>query len=63
MLFRSVSGSSESDHLSFDIDVRNDVIRFLGRGWWQEHGHILHDIELLDEADMPHSASLFIPSN
>ena len=64
-----VSGPSESDHLSFEPGIRNDiVIQF--RGVVKEHGHILHDIELLDEAGVedpgnskPYSASLSILSD
>jgi len=60
-----VSGSSESHHLSFEPEVRNDIdIRFIGTSEW--HRHRLHDIELLDEAGleyMPHSAFLSKPSN
>ena len=56
-----VLGPSESDHLSFEPGIRNDiVIQFSG----EEHGHFLHDIELLDEAGleyMPHSATLPLP--
>ena len=59
-----VSGSSESDRFSFVPKVRNDIfIRFIGR---ELHGHMLHDIELLDEAGleyMPHSVSLSNSSN
>ena len=59
-----VSDPSESDHLSFVPEVRNDIfIRFIG---YCGHGHYLHDIELLDEDGleyMPHSASLSVPSN
>ena len=55
----------ESDHLSFEPEIRNDiVIQF--RGTVEEHGHFLHDVELLDEAGseyMPHSSSLSILSN
>ena len=58
-----VSGSSESDHLSFEPGVRNDIdIRFIGTREWRRH--YLHDIELLDEAGleyMPHLASLSKP--
>jgi hypothetical protein len=63
-----VPGPSESDHLSFTPEVRNDIdIQFIGPAKF--HGHFLHDIELLDEAGleymphMPHSASLSILSN
>ena len=56
-----VSGPSESDHLSFVPEVRNDIfIRFIGTDKDSEHRHFLHDIELLDENGleyMPHSAS------
>ena len=43
-------GPSGSDHLSFEPGIRNDiVIQFIGTdGQW--HGHLLHDIELLDKA-------------
>ena len=55
-----VSGPSESDHLSFEPEVRNDIfIRFI-RPKHRSDSHILHDIELLDENGlkyMPHSAS------
>ena len=41
---------SESDHLSFEPGIRNDiVIQFRGTTV-ERHGHLLHDIELLDEA-------------
>ena len=57
-------GPSGSDRLSFEPEIRNDIfIQF--RGTAEEHGHFLHDIELLDEAAleyMPHSASLSISS-
>ena len=56
-----VSGPSESDHLSFVPEVRNDIfIRFIVPMEYSNHGHYLHDIELLDEAGLeykPHSAS------
>jgi len=54
-----IPGPSESDHLSFEPGRNDIVVQF--RGTVEEHGHILHDIELLDEAGqeyMPHSASL-----
>ena len=58
---------SESDHLSFEPEVRNDIfIRFIGPGEYRSDGHYLHDIELLDEAGleyMPHSATLSKASN
>ena len=42
-----ICGPSESDNLSFEPGIRNDiVIQFRGTGY----GHFLHDIELLDEA-------------
>ena len=54
-----VSGPSESVRPSFEPEVRNNIhIQFIGTG--QQHGHYLHDIELLDENGleyMPHSAS------
>jgi hypothetical protein len=48
------SDSSESDHLSFEPGIRNDiVVKFRGslanNG---THGHFLHDIEMLDEAGL-----------
>ena len=44
-----ISGPSESDHLSFEPGIRNDIfIQF--RGTVGEHSHFLHDVELLDEA-------------
>ena len=56
-----VSSPSESDHLSFKPEVRNDiVIRFIV-GPDKYHRHFLHSIELLDEGGleyMPHSDSL-----
>ena len=62
-----VSGPSESDHLLFEPEVRNDIyIRFIRTDTDYEHPHFLHDIELLDENGleyMPHSASLSVPSN
>ena len=43
-----VSGPSESVRPSFEPEVRNNIhIEFIGTG--QQHGHYLHDIELLDE--------------
>ena len=42
---------SESDLLSFEPGIRNDIfIQF--RRTVEEHGHILHDVELLDEAGL-----------
>ena len=58
-----VSGPSESDHLSFVPEVRNDI--FIQRTYWFRD-HFLHDVELLDEAGleyMPHSVSLSKLSN
>ena len=60
-----VSGPSQSDRLSFVPEVRNDIfIQLIGLGdrEYRCDGHLLHDIELLDEAGleyMPRSASLF----
>ena len=60
-------GPSESDHLSFEPGIRNDiVIQF--RDKVEGHNHLLHDIDLLDEAGAlwkyrPHSTSLSILSN
>ena len=46
-----VPGTSESDHLSSELGIQNDiVIQFRGIRKW--HGHLLHDIELLDEAGL-----------
>ena len=43
------SGPSDSDHLSFEPGIRNEiVIQF--KGTVGKHGHVLHDLELLDEA-------------
>ena len=63
-----VSGSSESNRLSFVPEVRNDIfIRFIRPNQYlRERDHYLHDIELLDEDGleyMPHSASLSKLSN
>ena len=70
MLFRStiddltlypiqVPDPSESDHLSFVPEVRNDIfIGFIkGPDEYRGHGHFLDDIELLEEDGleyMPH---------
>jgi hypothetical protein len=55
-----VLGPSGSD-LLFIPEIRNDIfIQFIGPDKERWHGHILHDIELLDEGRleyMPHSAS------
>ena len=46
-----IPSTSELDHLSFEPGVQNDiVIQFIGIRKW--HGHLLHDIELLDEAGL-----------
>ena len=42
--------ASESDHLSFEPGIRNDIV--IQFGTVKRHGHILHDIELFDEAGM-----------
>jgi hypothetical protein len=48
-----ISGPSESDHLSFKPGIRNEiVIRFRGTVDSKEQGHVLHDVELLDEAGL-----------
>ena len=56
-----VSGPSESDHLSFVPEVRNDIyVHFIMPYKYRAYDHILHDIELLDEFGLeylPHSAS------
>ena len=60
-----VSSPSESDHLSFVPEVRNVIyIRFITSGEYViiSECHLLHDIELLDEAGLeymplPHPAS------
>jgi hypothetical protein len=47
-----IPGPSESDHLSFEPGIRNDiVVKFRGPND-KSHGHVLHDIELLDEAGL-----------
>ena len=55
-----VSGPSESDRLSFEPGIRNDIyIRFI-LPYHYFNRDFLHDIELLDEAGLeyiPHSAS------
>ena len=59
-----LSDPSESDHLSFVPEVRNDIFIHFRKN--ELGNHILHDIELLDEAGlvyMPHSASLSKRSN
>ena len=44
-----ISSPSTSDHLSFEPGIRNDiVIQFREAGQW--YGHLLHDLELLDDA-------------
>ena len=56
-------GPSESDRLSFEPGIWNDIVIQFSE---EEHGHFLHDIELLDEGGlefMRHSASLPILSN
>ena len=56
-----VSGPSESDHLSFVPEVRNDIyMQFIMPYKYRAYDHILHDIELLDEFGLeylPHSSS------
>ena len=53
-----ISGPSESDHLSFEPGIWNDIfIQFRGMVFSDgrmEHGHFLHDVELLDEAGLKH---------
>ena len=46
-----VPGPSESGHLLFEPGIRNDIVIQFG-GTVERHGHYLHDIELLDEADL-----------
>ena len=64
-----VSGPSESDHLSFVPGVRNDIfIRFISTdSEFHSHGHLLHDIELLNywgfPYKLPHSASMSVLSD
>ena len=58
-----VSGPSESDRLSFEPEVRNDIyIRSIIPDYLHLHRHYLHDIELLDDAGLEstRSASLSI---
>ncbi|KAF8805288.1 hypothetical protein BYT27DRAFT_7193008, partial [Phlegmacium glaucopus] len=45
-----ISGPSESDHLSFEPGIRNDIVIQL-RGTVDDFDHFLHDIELLDEVE------------
>ena len=56
LILYPIPGPSDSDHLSFEPGIRNDiVIQF--RGSIEKHGHFLHDMELLDEDRleyMPH---------
>ena len=62
-----VSGPSESDHLSFEPEVRNVIsTRIIRQDEYPFNCNFLHDIELLDEDGleyMPHSASLSKLSN
>ena len=52
------SKSFDNDHLSFEPGIRNDlVIQFRGTDG-EEHGHFLHDIELLDEAGLEDPSGL-----
>jgi hypothetical protein len=47
-----VSGPFESDQLSFEPEIRNDIfIKFGGELAYWGHDHLLHDIELLGEGD------------
>ena len=39
---------SESDHLSFEPGIRNEIVIQFG-GTVKRHGNFLHDLELLDE--------------
>ena len=53
-----VPGSSDSDHISFEPGIRNDiVIQFSGR----KYGHFLHDIDLLNEAGLEYMRHLPLP--
>ena len=50
-----ISNPSESGRLSFEPGIRNDIFIQFGRtvvlaGYDDRHGHLLHDIELIDEA-------------
>ena len=48
-----IPGSSESDRLSFEPGIRNDIfIQFRKIVGGYVHGHFLQDIELLDEAGL-----------
>jgi hypothetical protein len=54
------TGLFESDRLSFEPGIRNEiVIQF--KGTVEEHGHVLHDIELLDEAGRDWNKRLIEP--
>ena len=44
-----IHGPSESDYLSFEPGIRNDIVIQLRKKWYR---HFLHDIELLDEAGL-----------
>ena len=46
----SIPSPSESDHLSFKPGWNDIIIKF--RGTARSHGHLLHDVELLDEAGL-----------
>ena len=64
IILSSISGPSESGHLLFEPETRNDiVIQFRRTVETGNNGHSLYDIELLDEAGLeyrPHLSSLFI---
>ena len=46
-----IPGPSEPDRLSFEPGIRNDIfIQFRGPNEGRSHRHLLHDVELLDEA-------------
>ena len=53
-----VPSPSESDYLSFEPEIRNDIfIQFRGTVKRHGHGHLLHDIELLDENGLEYRRS------
>jgi hypothetical protein len=60
ILYPTPAGPSlaESDHFSFEPGIWNDIVIQFGGPWrngdaeFKKHGHLLHDIELLDEAGL-----------
>ncbi|KAF8817319.1 hypothetical protein BYT27DRAFT_7201762, partial [Phlegmacium glaucopus] len=52
-----IPGPSESDYLSFEPGRNDIVIQF--RETVEDHGHFLHDVELLDEAGKHYGMQLY----